>query len=302
MTLHHWQRLATPHMGGLLDARPGIKSKGSNRSDPQDTSSSSPGMLYSITDFEEDGMLKLGEPHIDLGASKCLEESRVDVVQPCGGVYDCSSSQWKDPPSAVTANDIAVSLASKLRANVSDMNASNTSIDTLVMSNSELADSQQCKRPLDSGLGCDEFSDLDINESREPVIKTSSPKRKVPTSQRDIINRFEVDLQDIEQSRYDSIINTSDSVDLPSMDSSLSEPMNPLYTLSTVNCSCNDMSNGSSNRPNVEEVMSMYSSNVALAGITDKHTENSNKDSKQYSKQDSKQNSKQVSKHSCVIS
>ncbi|KAF0295659.1 Trafficking kinesin-binding protein milt [Amphibalanus amphitrite] len=28
LTLHHWSRLATPHLGGLLDARPGVSSRG----------------------------------------------------------------------------------------------------------------------------------------------------------------------------------------------------------------------------------------------------------------------------------
>jgi len=50
MTLHQWQRLATPHMGGLLEERPGIQIKGERKLDLEEE-------MYSLSDYEEDGTL-----------------------------------------------------------------------------------------------------------------------------------------------------------------------------------------------------------------------------------------------------
>jgi hypothetical protein len=49
MTLHQWQRLATPHLGGFLEDRPGVQIKGERKVDFGDDLDN-----YSITDFEED--------------------------------------------------------------------------------------------------------------------------------------------------------------------------------------------------------------------------------------------------------
>ncbi|KAG9476028.1 hypothetical protein GDO78_002867 [Eleutherodactylus coqui] len=47
-TLHHWQQLAQPHLGGILDPRPGVVTKGFRTLDlDQDD-------VYCFTDFEED--------------------------------------------------------------------------------------------------------------------------------------------------------------------------------------------------------------------------------------------------------
>ena len=50
MTLHHWQRLATPHMGGLLEDRPGVQIKGDRNIilDENDE-------VYDLSDYEEEG-------------------------------------------------------------------------------------------------------------------------------------------------------------------------------------------------------------------------------------------------------
>ncbi|XP_035226821.1 trafficking kinesin-binding protein 1-like isoform X2 [Stegodyphus dumicola] len=46
-TLHHWQRLATPHLGGIFEHRPGVKIKGETRLQDLDEK-------VSLGDFEED--------------------------------------------------------------------------------------------------------------------------------------------------------------------------------------------------------------------------------------------------------
>ena len=48
-TLHQWKRLATPHLAGVLEHRPGIQTKGENflESEYEET--------YSLSDYEEDG-------------------------------------------------------------------------------------------------------------------------------------------------------------------------------------------------------------------------------------------------------
>ncbi|GFS59114.1 trafficking kinesin-binding protein 1 [Trichonephila inaurata madagascariensis] len=46
-TLHHWQRLATPHLGGLFESRPGVKIRGETKLQDVDEK-------VSLGDFEED--------------------------------------------------------------------------------------------------------------------------------------------------------------------------------------------------------------------------------------------------------
>ncbi|KAG8572694.1 hypothetical protein GDO81_012134 [Engystomops pustulosus] len=47
-TLHHWQQLAQPHLGGILDPRPGVVTKGFRTLDLDQED------VYCFTDFEED--------------------------------------------------------------------------------------------------------------------------------------------------------------------------------------------------------------------------------------------------------
>ncbi|KAM9308532.1 trafficking kinesin-binding protein 1 isoform 4-T4 [Gastrophryne carolinensis] len=47
-TLHHWQQLAQPHLGGILDPRPGVVTKGFRTLDLDQVE------VYSFTDYEED--------------------------------------------------------------------------------------------------------------------------------------------------------------------------------------------------------------------------------------------------------
>ncbi|GBN57885.1 Trafficking kinesin-binding protein 1 [Araneus ventricosus] len=46
-TLHHWQRLATPHLGGIFESRPGVKIRGETKLQDFD-------QKVSLGDFEED--------------------------------------------------------------------------------------------------------------------------------------------------------------------------------------------------------------------------------------------------------
>lgn len=47
-TLHHWQQLAQPHLGGILDPRPGVVTKGFRTLDTDLDE------VYCLNDFEED--------------------------------------------------------------------------------------------------------------------------------------------------------------------------------------------------------------------------------------------------------
>ncbi|XP_026540275.1 trafficking kinesin-binding protein 1-like [Notechis scutatus] len=47
-TLHHWQQLAQPHLGGILDPRPGVLTKGFRTLDLDLDE------VYCLNDFEED--------------------------------------------------------------------------------------------------------------------------------------------------------------------------------------------------------------------------------------------------------
>lgn len=49
MTLHHWQQLAQPHLGGILDSRPGVLTKGFR---PLEVDAEEE--VYQFTDIEED--------------------------------------------------------------------------------------------------------------------------------------------------------------------------------------------------------------------------------------------------------
>lgn len=48
LTLRHWQQLATPHLGGIFESRPGVQIKGERNLDLE-------GEVYNISDIEEDG-------------------------------------------------------------------------------------------------------------------------------------------------------------------------------------------------------------------------------------------------------
>ena len=54
LTLYQWQRLATPHLGGVLESRPGIQIKG------QEPLALPQPQYYSLSDVEEDDGMLIG--------------------------------------------------------------------------------------------------------------------------------------------------------------------------------------------------------------------------------------------------
>ncbi|XP_030059191.1 trafficking kinesin-binding protein 1 isoform X3 [Microcaecilia unicolor] len=61
VTLHHWQQLAQPHLGGILDPRPGVMTKGFRTLDLDLED------VYCLTDYEEDETV----PH----PGKCMSQT-----------------------------------------------------------------------------------------------------------------------------------------------------------------------------------------------------------------------------------
>ncbi|KAG7469808.1 hypothetical protein MATL_G00132730 [Megalops atlanticus] len=62
-TLHHWQQLAQPNLGGILDSRPGVVTKGFR---PLELDLEE---VYQFTDFEEDESGELSFPSLSTSAS-----------------------------------------------------------------------------------------------------------------------------------------------------------------------------------------------------------------------------------------
>ncbi|XP_056376583.1 trafficking kinesin-binding protein 1 isoform X4 [Hyla sarda] len=73
-TLHHWQQLAQPHLGGILDPRPGVVTKGFRTLDLDQED------VYCFTDFEED---ETGDiPFKSLTTSSPVHHSETSVHHP----------------------------------------------------------------------------------------------------------------------------------------------------------------------------------------------------------------------------
>lgn len=75
-TLHHWKRLATPHLAGILEHRPGIQNKGENivESEYEET--------YSLSDYEEDGMSTKSSNSLNLYSKcECIDSTNLDDGQ-----------------------------------------------------------------------------------------------------------------------------------------------------------------------------------------------------------------------------
>uniref|UniRef100_A0A3P8ZHL9 Trafficking protein, kinesin binding 1a n=1 Tax=Esox lucius TaxID=8010 RepID=A0A3P8ZHL9_ESOLU len=71
-TLHHWQQLAQPHLGGILDARPGVVTKGFR---PLELDLEH---VYRFTDFEEDFEVVAGPDDLSLQThypGKCMSHT-----------------------------------------------------------------------------------------------------------------------------------------------------------------------------------------------------------------------------------
>ncbi|KAM4687682.1 trafficking kinesin-binding protein 1 isoform 3-T3 [Discoglossus pictus] len=73
-TLHHWQQLAQPHLGGILDPRPGVVTKGFRTLDLDQED------VYCFADFEED---ETGDiPYKSLTTSTPVHHSEASVHHP----------------------------------------------------------------------------------------------------------------------------------------------------------------------------------------------------------------------------
>ncbi|XP_010156884.1 PREDICTED: trafficking kinesin-binding protein 2 isoform X2 [Eurypyga helias] len=78
-TLFHWQQLARPNLGTILDPRPGVVTKG--------FTPLSDDAVYHISDLEEDGEEE-GEGGITFQVQRsCLEEKKSTVAKPAAGIF-----------------------------------------------------------------------------------------------------------------------------------------------------------------------------------------------------------------------
>ncbi|XP_028971445.1 trafficking kinesin-binding protein 1 isoform X3 [Esox lucius] len=88
-TLHHWQQLAQPHLGGILDARPGVVTKGFR---PLELDLEH---VYRFTDFEEDFEVVAGPDDLSLQSLPTSDYGGVGVLSRPGlrsRSSSCSSS------------------------------------------------------------------------------------------------------------------------------------------------------------------------------------------------------------------
>lgn len=92
-TLHHWQQLAQPNLGTILDTRPGVITKGFTQL-PQDTT------IYHISDLEEDE-----EEGITFQVQQPLQvEQKPDVSKPAVGIFLPHISSADGPVTVATSN------------------------------------------------------------------------------------------------------------------------------------------------------------------------------------------------------
>lgn len=73
-TLHHWQQLAQPHLGTILDPRPGVITKGFTQL-PRDA-------IYHLSDLEEDD-----EEGITFQVQEPQVQQEPSVSKPITGIF-----------------------------------------------------------------------------------------------------------------------------------------------------------------------------------------------------------------------
>ncbi|NXI42616.1 TRAK2 protein, partial [Galbula dea] len=79
-TLFHWQQLARPNLGTILDPRPGVVTKG--------FTPLSDDTVYHISDLEEDDEEEGGERGITFQVQQsCLEEEKRTLAKPVAGIF-----------------------------------------------------------------------------------------------------------------------------------------------------------------------------------------------------------------------
>ncbi|XP_058520821.1 trafficking kinesin-binding protein 2 isoform X2 [Ochotona princeps] len=91
-TLHHWQQLAQPHLGTILDPRPGVITKGFSQV-PKDA-------VYHISDLEEDDeegiTFQVQQPH--------QEEQKPSISEPITGIFLPPVTSASGPVAVATSN------------------------------------------------------------------------------------------------------------------------------------------------------------------------------------------------------
>ncbi|KAG6929808.1 trafficking kinesin-binding protein 1-like [Chelydra serpentina] len=88
VTLHHWQQLAKPNLGGILDPRPGVLTKDFRQLDVDLEE------VYNLNDLEEDD--------VDLSAFPALAASTPSKAKGCSGVFHSSINNLPQTPSTFT--------------------------------------------------------------------------------------------------------------------------------------------------------------------------------------------------------
>ncbi|XP_055946906.1 trafficking kinesin-binding protein 1-like isoform X2 [Argiope bruennichi] len=101
-TLHHWQRLATPHLGGIFESRPGVKIRGETKLQDFDEK-------VSLGDFEEDDdFSNPGKSFMDTSSiytftTSALKTSEMTNVTPSYPHVQLSTRITSIPPSTLNS-------------------------------------------------------------------------------------------------------------------------------------------------------------------------------------------------------
>lgn len=103
-TLHHWQQLAQPHLGGILDPRPGVVTKGFRTLDVDLDE------VYCLNDFEEDDTgdrisppgLATSTPvqHPETSGERCRIHATVPGSRSSPSRLQASPEEMQAPPAA----------------------------------------------------------------------------------------------------------------------------------------------------------------------------------------------------------
>ncbi|XP_034613708.1 trafficking kinesin-binding protein 1-like isoform X1 [Trachemys scripta elegans] len=88
VTLHHWQQLAKPNLGGILDPRPGVLTKDFRQLDVDLEE------VYNLNDLEEDD--------VDLSAFPALAASTPSKAKGCSSAFHSSINNLPQTPSTFT--------------------------------------------------------------------------------------------------------------------------------------------------------------------------------------------------------
>lgn len=106
-TLHTWQRLATPHLGGIMDHRPGVQNRGERHLDLGHEESEE----YSLSDFEEDGTWKCPSSRVLSRVSTMVDLRKIDDLRKTDVDTDLQGAveQWMEQCAAEGHDPLALS-------------------------------------------------------------------------------------------------------------------------------------------------------------------------------------------------